>query len=128
MDLFAVSTLREGALRELARGGVLIFDCEGLERIDASVLQLLLAVERAAREQGSGLVLRAVPDNVLCYFDVAGADVLRARLEQAAAAHGTPDAASDQLVSAASAPIATRSAPPASGSLTGATPPEEQTS
>ena len=79
VDLFAVSTLRDLLSREVGRGRALFIECKELERIDASVLQLLLALERAVRERGTELALRDVPDNVSRYLDIAGADVLLSR-------------------------------------------------
>jgi anti-anti-sigma factor len=80
VDLFVASTLREIAARELALASDWVIDCKELERIDASVLQLLLVIEREVCARGGTFALNDVCGPVERYLDVAGASTLLARI------------------------------------------------
>lgn len=62
-----------GELLNGAAGRVLAVDLSGLEHLDASALQVLLAIEAAQRQRGGGLEFTHVSDNLRKWFDYAGA-------------------------------------------------------
>jgi anti-anti-sigma regulatory factor len=80
VDLFVASTLRELAARELPIGRDWIIECKELERIDASVLQILLVIEREVCARGGVFALHDVRGPVERYLGVAGASTLLTRI------------------------------------------------
>jgi anti-anti-sigma factor len=114
VDLFAAAELRELALQCAESGRATCVDCRGLERIDGSILQLMLALERDHRERAAELSLLAVPDNVSRYLRLAGAQSLLAAAREMPTFAPDPDAAAD-AGAAVAAPTDPDGPPPREG-------------
>ncbi|MGD0679567.1 MAG: STAS domain-containing protein [Polyangiaceae bacterium] len=59
--------------RDAAVGDIVVA-CAALERIDASVIQIVLALKRALEPLGRALRMRAVPQRILDLFVLVGLD------------------------------------------------------
>lgn len=90
------SALRLGAIELLAGkpgapAGALVLDLEGLEHLDTSALQVLLAIGAELRRRGGTLQLEHVSASLLQWFAYAGAAELTgfaAERKEAAAGEG----------------------------------------
>lgn len=70
-----VKTIRDlhDALRDaLSSGEEVVLDFSGMERMDLSVLQVLMAAQRAARRDKRVLKLKKVPPRVRAQLQIAG--------------------------------------------------------
>jgi anti-anti-sigma regulatory factor len=55
LDVFEAPVLLKAACESVASGGPVIMHVAGLDRVDASIFQILLALQRDARRQGQSL-------------------------------------------------------------------------
>lgn len=66
--------LHESALALLLNSGEVTVSCEGAEFVDASILQVLLALKESMWQQGRTLRFQDVPSSVASFWRLAGFD------------------------------------------------------
>lgn len=71
-DWMPADELRESALVALSRGKGLTLDLDGIEYLDASALQILLAVESETEKCGQSLRLVKTSAHLRKWFELAG--------------------------------------------------------
>lgn len=64
LTVFTVHELKVRLLAALSEGQPLQLDLSGVSEVDGAGIQLLLAAQRQARQQGSAITLRAMPPQV----------------------------------------------------------------
>ena len=89
LDVFLAPRLADAALHCAETGLDTVLDCTALERLDASCLQILLVLDKTLRANQRVLKLRAVPQAVKTYLELAGVRALA--LEEVAAAAAPED-------------------------------------
>lgn len=72
-DWMPVEELRETALKALGEGKDMTLDLKNLDHLDASALQILLALEMEQKKQGRQLHLANVSAHLRQWFDYSGA-------------------------------------------------------
>ncbi len=72
LDISAAQQLQKNLSHALDAGGPLRLDARGVERIDASALQLLYACVRAAATQGTPCVWDGVSESLCTAADLCG--------------------------------------------------------
>ena len=65
--------LREAALAAVSAGGDVALNLQGIEHLDASALQVLLALETEQKKEGRRLSLLNVSSHLRQWFDYSGA-------------------------------------------------------
>jgi anti-anti-sigma regulatory factor len=71
-DWMPAGELREAALNALASGGDMILNLEGIGHLDASALQILLAIDVEQKKCGRSLQLANTSDPLQKWFEYAG--------------------------------------------------------
>ncbi len=78
-DVFGAAELHQTALALLARGEDAVVDCHGLEHVDGSTLQVLLALRTGMRTKGKKLRMEGVSARIEKIVQIAGlSDLLQA--------------------------------------------------
>jgi len=72
LDVFLAQRFAEAALHCVESGLCTTLDCSALERMDASALQIVLALRNALRAKAQVLRVANVPANVAAYLELAG--------------------------------------------------------
>lgn len=70
------AAIRRWGLESRPDISMIVLDLEGLEHLDASALQVLLAIGHEQRRHGRDLRLKNVSEGLRRWFDYAGADGL----------------------------------------------------
>jgi anti-anti-sigma factor len=72
LDVFLAARFADAAVHCVARNLDTVLDCSALERLDASALQVLLALQHALSAKAHRLELSKVTPTVASYLAIAG--------------------------------------------------------